>query len=58
VLGDGGYDGNALFDVAGAAGSQLVVPMPDPNAGKGHHYQCPYRLRCIDLMRDAFGQSL
>jgi hypothetical protein len=58
VLGDGGYDGNALFDVAGAAGSQLVVPMPDPNAGRGHHYQSPYRLRCIDLMRGEFGQSL
>jgi hypothetical protein len=58
VLGDGNYDSNGLFDLAGELGFQLVVPMPDPNAGKGHHYQSPYRLRCIELMRGEFGQSL
>jgi hypothetical protein len=58
VLGDGNYDGNAVFDAAAASGRQLVTPMPDANAGKGHHYQSPHRLRCIDLMRGEFGRSL
>lgn len=58
VLADGNFDANGLFDVAGERGTQLVVPMPDPNAGKGHHYQSPYRLRCIELMRGEFGPAL
>ena len=32
VLADGNYDANGLFDLAGARGFQLVVPMPDPLA--------------------------
>jgi Transposase DDE domain len=35
LLGDGNYDSSPLFDDAAAAGYQLVVPMPDPNTGKG-----------------------
>ena len=35
VLGDGNYDSSPLFDAAAAAGYQLVVPLPDPNTGKG-----------------------
>jgi DDE family transposase len=58
VLADGNFDANGLFDIAGERGTQLVVPMPDANAGKGHHYQSPYRLRCIALMRGEFGASL
>lgn len=58
VLADKGYDANRLFDVAGARDFQLVVPMPHPNAGQGHHYQSPYRRRCIELVRGEFGQSL
>jgi hypothetical protein len=58
LLGDGNYDGSPLFDDAAAAGYQLIVPMPDPNTGQGHHYQSPYRLRCFDLVRDDFGGDL
>jgi hypothetical protein len=58
VLGDSNYDANAVFDAAGASGYQLLTPMPHANAGQGHHYQSPYRLGCIERMRDAFGQGL
>jgi hypothetical protein len=58
LLGDGNYDSNALFDRAAAAGYQLVVPLKHANAGAGHHYQSPSRLRSIELMRGRFGQSL
>jgi hypothetical protein len=58
VLADGNYDANGVFDAAAAAGYQLVVAMPHPNAGQGHHYQSPARLRCIDLVRGDFGRSL
>jgi len=58
VLADRNYDANPLFDLAAARGYQLVVPMPDPRAGQGHHYQSPARLRCIALVRGAFGRRL
>jgi hypothetical protein len=58
LLGDGNYDGNALSDRAAAAGYQLVVPIKHANAGAGHHYQSPSRLRSIELMRAPFGRSL
>jgi hypothetical protein len=58
VLGDSNYDANAVFDAAGESGYQLLTPMPDGNAGKGHHYQSPYRLRCIERMRREFGKRL
>jgi len=58
LLGDGNYDGNRLFDAAAARGYQLIVPLTAANAGKGHHYQSPHRLRCIDLLRGAFGKEI
>ncbi len=58
LLGDGEYDANAVYDAAGAAGYQLLAPREDPQAGLGHHYQSPYRLRCIALMRTPFGQEV
>jgi hypothetical protein len=58
ALADGNYDATALFDEAGAAGYQLVATQHDTNPGKGHHYQSPYRLRCIDLLAGAFGKGL
>jgi DDE family transposase len=58
VLADGNYDASPVFDVAAANGYQLVTPMPDANAGKGHRYQSPHRLRCIDLVGGDFGRSL
>jgi hypothetical protein len=58
VLADGNYDASPVFDAAAANGYQLVTPMRDPNAGKGHRYQSPHRKRCIDLVRGDFGRSL
>jgi len=58
VLGDGNYDASPVFDAAAASGRQLVTPMPDPNAGQGHHYQSPHRQRCIELVRGEFGRGL
>ena len=58
LLGDGEYDANPVFDAAGAAGYQLLAPRENPEAGLGHHYQSPYRLRCIELMRSTFGREI
>jgi hypothetical protein len=58
LLGDGEYDANAVSDAAGAAGYQLLAPREDPKAGLGHHYQSPFRLRSIELMRSPFGQEV
>jgi len=58
LLGDGEYDANPVFDAAGAAGYQLMAPRKDPEAGLGHRYQSPYRLRSIELMGSAFGRGL
>ena len=58
VLGDGNYDGNGVFDAAGESGYQLLTPMPNANAGKGHRYQSPYRLSYIERMRGDFGKTL
>lgn len=51
LLADGNYDSSELFDQAAAAGYQMVVPIEGAGAGKGHRYQSPHRLRCIDMMR-------
>ena len=58
LLADGNYDGSPLFDRAWQQGYQLLTPPPEGNAGTGHHYQSPYRLRSIALMRSAFGAAL
>ncbi len=58
LLGDGEYEANPVFDAAAARGYQLMAPREDPNAGLGHCYQSPYRLRCIELMRSAFGRGV
>jgi hypothetical protein len=58
LLGDGLYDSSPVFDSAGAAGYQLLAPREKPEAGLGHRYQSPYRLRCIELMSTAFGKDL
>jgi hypothetical protein len=57
LLGDGNYDSSPLYDAAAAAGYQLVTPLP-ANAGQGHHYQSPHRLRCRELGQTAFGREL
>jgi IS5 family transposase len=58
VLADGNYDATALFDAAGGRGYQLVAAQWDNNPGTGHHYQSPYRLRCIEMLRGEFGRGL
>ena len=58
MLGDGEYDASPVYGAAGAAGYQLLAPREDPEAGLGHHYQSPYRLRCIELMRSSFGREI
>jgi hypothetical protein len=55
---DANYDGNDLSDIAGARGYQLIAPPGSSNAGKGHHYQSPFRLRGIQLLQEQFGQDL
>lgn len=57
-MGDGEYDANGVYDAAGAVGFQLVAPRERPNAGLGHHYQSPYRLRSIALLRSDFGREV
>jgi Transposase DDE domain len=58
LLGDGEYDANSVFDAAGAAGYQFLAPREKPEAGLGHRYQSPFRLRCIELMKTAFGRGV
>jgi hypothetical protein len=58
ALADGNYDATALFDRAGACGYQLLAAQRDPNPGTGHHYQSPFRLRCIALLATPFGREL
>jgi hypothetical protein len=58
LLGDGESDANGVFDAAGAAGSQVLAPREDPEAGLGPTYQSPYRRRCVELMRSAFGRAV
>jgi hypothetical protein len=56
LLGDGVYDVNRLFDLAGQRGYQLVTP--PPKAPPGRRRQSQHRLRSIDLVGDPFGQAL
>ena len=58
LVADGNYDATKLFDRAGACGVQLVAAQRDNNPGTGHHYQSPYRLRCIGLLGTAYGAAL
>lgn len=58
LLADGNYDSSPLADQAYACGYQLVAPLPKNNAGKGHHYQSPHRLRNRDLLAGEFGKAL
>lgn len=57
LLGDGNFDASPLYDAAAQHGYQLLTPLPE-NAGKGHHYQSPHRLRAIALMPTPFAQTL
>ena len=50
LLGDNKYDSSKLFDLAAEYGHQLVAPRQHPEAGLGHCYQSPYRIRSIELL--------
>lgn len=59
LLGDGNYDASWLFDVAAAAGFQLVAPgRAAKNPGCGKHYQSPFRTRSRVLLATSFGKAL
>jgi hypothetical protein len=58
LLGDANYDANAVFDAAGAKGYALRTAHPEPNAGKGHHYQSPHRLSSIQARGTDFSKAL
>lgn len=57
LVADGNYDSGPLADRAMQRSYQLVAP-PGANAGKGHRYQSPNRLRNLDLLAGGFGQEL
>ena len=57
LLADGNFDDSGLFDDAHACGYQLLVPLYQENAGQGHRYQSPHRLRCIALLRQPLGRT-
>lgn len=72
VSGDGGYDGNSVFDAAATGEAQLVVNCIGQKSaqkpeGLGHRRQSPHRLRGLELtanplaacgVKESFGQSL
>jgi hypothetical protein len=57
LVGDGEYDANRLFDLAGRQGFQLIAPH-QKGTQLGHRRHSPYRLRCRELLGRPFGQAL
>lgn len=58
LLADCVYDSNALFEVVGRHGKQLLAPKKRSGTGLGHHRQSPYRLRSIALLATPEGRDL
>jgi hypothetical protein len=59
LIGDGSYDKNHLYDLAGRCGFQLLAPQRIHNAkGIGHRRHSPYRLRNLSLQQEPLGQIL
>ena len=59
LIGDGQYDKNRLYDMAGRKAIQLLAPQRIRNAkGLGHRRHSSYRIRAMDLIKRPFGQSL
>jgi hypothetical protein len=58
LLGDAEFDANHLYDLAHAAGHQLLAPKRQKHRGVGHRPQSPYRLRSIELMKRRFGKAI
>ena len=57
LLGDKMFDGNELFDMAGALGLQLVSPKRRPGSYQ-YRRQSPYRMRARDILSSEFGKAL
>jgi hypothetical protein len=58
LLGDGQYESNRLYDLAGARDHQLIAPRRQTAKGLGHQRHSPYRLRSIELQQKPFGKQL
>ncbi len=58
LLADSQYDHNALYEIAAAAGYQLVAARQRPGTGLGHRRHSPYRLRSMELLQHRFGRAL
>jgi len=59
LVGDGQYDKNDLYDIAGKKLMQLITPQRIRNAkGLGHRRHSSYRIRAMELVKRPFGRSL
>jgi hypothetical protein len=59
LVGDGEYDRNQLYEIAGHRNIQLIAPQRIRGAkGLGHRRHSFYRLRAIELQKRKFGESL
>lgn len=59
LVGDGAYDKNRLYDMAGQKSIQFIAPQRIKNAkGIGHKRHSPYRLRALSLQKQYFGKEL
>jgi hypothetical protein len=58
LLGDGNYDASDLYDLAYEHGWQLVAKPARGNAGAGHHYQSPHRLRALEMLQGDYGRGV
>jgi len=58
LLGDSEYDCNDLYELAAAAGHQLVARKRQKHRGLGHRRQSPHRLRGLAMLKRPFGKNL
>lgn len=59
LVGDGAYDCNRLYDVAGSQGIQLIASRRYPaSRGLGHHRHSVHRLRALGILGSPTGQAL
>jgi len=59
LIGDGSYDKNPLFELAGKKSIQLITPQRISNAkALGHRRHSPFRLRAMSLKDKPMGKAL
>jgi len=58
LAGDGTYDSNRLYDLAGANSIQLIAAARRSGEGLGHYKHSPFRLRALELRKKPFGIAL